>query len=247
MEIIKSKSNSTIKSAVQLKQKKYREESGCCLIEGIKILTEAIKNNIEIQKVFVSQHFKEEIDVKADIIIVSDEIISYLSSVPSPQGVVAVIKTKKYVFEAPKRNFLLLDNIQDPSNLGAIIRTAVATNFLDIYMINCCEEYNEKVIRSSMGNLFKCRFFDIDYEMVDSLKNYLFFADMNGKNIFGYEKFDSIVGFCIGNEGHGVSKEIREKITNCFSIPMENNVESLNASVSASIIMYHIRLNQKEN
>ena len=97
-----------------------------------------------------------------------------------------------------------------------------------------------------MGNLFRCKFMHIDYSDVDKFKELLFIADMSGTNIFNINTFKNIVGLCISNEGHGVSAEIRKRVKNYFSIPMANDVESLNASVSAGIIMYHIKVNQKE-
>ena len=128
-----------------------------------------------------------------------------------------ICKVKKYEFSKPTTNYLVLDNIQDPSNLGAIIRTAVATNFLTMYLIDCVDEYNEKVIRASMGNLFRCKFIHIALDQVKEFCNDLYICDMNGKDIFKNKDFPKILGLCIGNEGHGVNPKIRENIKNVIS------------------------------
>ena len=249
MEIITSKSNKHIKLCKDLQDKKFRKKSGLCLLEGIKIVRECVKNGLEITQIITTKDGYNEVIKEffgKEIIVVSNDLLKYISSTVSPQSVVGIAKVNKLEYQKPKTNYLLLDNIQDPSNLGAIVRTAVATGFTTIYLIDCVDEYNEKVIRASMGNLFKCKFFHIGLNQVDELKDSLYICDMNGKNIFNKKEFSQIIGLCIGNEGHGVSQEIREKISNIISIPMLNEVESLNAAVSASIIMYQVKVNQKE-
>ena len=139
----------------------------------------------------------------------------------------------------------MLDNIQNPDNMGAIIRTAVATNFNKIYLINCVDIYNEKVIRASMGTLFKVEFIDTNYQQIANLakSNKIYYADMGGESVFNIKQFEKNLGLVIGNEGNGISKEIKDITNNKLSIPMSNGVESLNASVSAGILMYHISNN----
>ena len=122
------------------------------------------------------------------------------------------------------------------------MRTAAACNFKQIYTINCVDVYSPKVLRASMGNQFKLSITSIEYNEIEKLfSNAKIYAmDMNGRNIFEIDKFEQNVGFVIGNEGNGISNEIKSKIKNHLSIPMKNNVESLNASISASIVMYYI-------
>lgn len=248
MEIITSKSNKYVKLCHSLQQKKVRNETNYCLLEGVKIIREAFANGLEIKHIFATKDIYEKIEkeFKKEVIVVSEEIIKYISSTVSPQNVVGICQIKREEYSIPKGNYLFLDSIQDPSNLGAIIRTAVATNFKTIYLVNCVDEYNEKVIRSSMGNLFKCKFIHTQLDKLDDFKDSLYICDMSGKNIFNILTFNKIVGLCISNEGHGVSEQVRRVVKNTISIPMANNVESLNASVSAGIIMYHISVNQKE-
>lgn len=157
------------------------------------------------------------------------------------QNVFAVAKIPQ-ANKTNSQNVLVLDKIQNPDNLGAIIRSAVATNFVTIYAIESVDLYNEKTLRSSMGNVFKVNFIKTDYQHINSLlKGYqVCIADMQGENIFKLNSLQKNVALVIGNEGNGVSEQMRKLCNKKISIPMQNNVESLNASVSAGIIMYQI-------
>ena len=97
-----------------------------------------------------------------------------------------------------------------------------------------------------MGNIFKCKVMEITLREIDLIKDDLYICDMSGENIFNILTFNKIVGLCIGNEGHGIDEKIRQKAEKVISIPMDNGVESLNASVSAGIVMYHIKVSHKE-
>lgn len=247
MEIIVSKTNKYIKLCRSLQEKKYRKQNNMCILEGIKIVREAKKNGYRLLYIFATEdidNIKSEFD--CEVICVTSDIIQYISTTVTPQNVVGIAECKSWDFELPKTNYIVLDNLQDPSNIGAILRTASATNFCTIYTLNCVDIYSPKVIRSSMGNIFRCKVMNISESDIDLLKDNLYICDMSGKNIFNILTFSKIVGLCIGNEGHGVSEKLKEKIDNTISIPMDNDVESLNASVSAGIIMYHIKVNQKE-
>ena len=249
MEIITSKTNKYVKLCHSLCDKKYRKESGLCLLEGKKIITEAIKCNKKVDFIFTTIN-NYEVAVKEfekiNIFVADKSIIEYMSSTLTPQDYVGVCHVDTDRYFLPDSNYLLLDSLQDPSNLGMIIRTAVATGFTNIYLLNCVDEYSTKVVRSSMGNLFRCKFVHITYNEIKDFKDTLYICDMCGENIFTIHTFDKIVGLCIGNEGHGISSIVKEIITKKISLPMKNDVESLNAGVSASVIMYHISINQKE-
>ena len=229
--------------------KKSRKESGLCLLEGKKIIIEALKNKQELLFIFTTQNNYQNAEKEfddIDIMVADKEIIEYMSSTITPQDYIGVCKVNSFEYSLPNTNYLVLDCLQDPSNLGMIIRTAVATGFTTIYLIDSVDEYSPKVVRASMGNLFRCKFMHITYDQIQDLKDTLCICDMYGEDIFTIHNFDNVVGLCIGNEGHGVSETIRKEISKKISIPMKNNVESLNAGVSASVIMYHISINQKE-
>ena len=250
MITITSKNNELIANTKKLQDKKYRKLRNECLLEGEKLINEAIKSNVKIKSIFSCDEskLKQFNDNEYQLYFVSENIIKWLSLNPSPQNVLAVIDTKsQYVSNSDQ--ILILDNLQNPDNFGAIIRTALATNFNKIFAINCVDKYNEKVLRASMGTIFRCEIIETDYQYVKELsqKYDLYYADMQGENIFNIDLINSKVGIVIGNEGNGISKEIRTILNNKISIPMENNVESLNATVAGSIIMYQIysKINKK--
>lgn len=242
MEIISSKQNAKFVNALKLRQKKYRDEQKLVLLEGYKIINEATKSGLKLERIFTS---KDNLDkakkFNSEIDILTDNLCKKLSSTVTSQNLFAVAQMKEKLLPYQDR-VLVLDGLQNPDNLGAIIRSAVATNFLDIFAINSVDLYNEKVIRSSMGNVFKINFIKTDYQSLKTLLNdyQILTADMDGENIFNIKSFNKKIALVIGNEGNGVSDEILKITTKTIAIPMKNNVESLNASVSAGIIMYQI-------
>ena len=175
---------------------------------------------------------------------VSSNVLSVLTDVKTPQGVVCVVNIPKKELSLPQNNFLVLENLQDPGNLGTIIRSARGTDFKDIYLINCVSPYNQKVVRSTMGAIFNQNlyFFASTQEFIDFSKNNnlkLCVGTMDGENLFNFKMPKHNFGVVIGNEGRGVSKELINLATHKVSIPMKNNLESLNAAVACSIMMYY--------
>ena len=140
---------------------------------------------------------------------------------------------------------VILDRIQDPSNLGAIVRSAVAFGYKTILSINSVYPFSAKAIRSSMGYVFDVDFIDVSIDELIKIKNNhnitILSADMVGENIDNIDKPNFNYSIVIGNEGGGISQEIIDVTDKFISIPMQNNVESLNASVSASLIMYLLK------
>ena len=244
MEIISSKSNEKIANAKKLFDKKHRDKTGLFLVETIKTIKEAISAGLTPKTIFVTEKKSANIPSQFDKqkVIVSDEVLKHISSVVSPDGIVAIFEKPKQEKKYIGGNFLILDSLQNPDNLGAILRTAAATNFKQIYLINSVDQYNSKTIRASMGNQFKLNIIEIDYNDIKTmfLNAQIYTMDMNGKNLFDIQKFDKNVGFVIGNEGNGISEQMKNIVTNTLKIPMENNVESLNASISASVAMYYV-------
>lgn len=248
MEVITSKSNPKIVDAKKLLEKKYRDKTNLFLVETKKVIFEALQCGLNIKFLFVQEDKQSELnnfDSNVDnnkIFIVSKSVFKELSSVVSPDGYVAVFEKPISKKEYLGGRFLILDNLQNPDNFGAILRTALASNFTQIFVINSVDEFSPKVIRASMGNQFKLKIIQINYDEVPKLflSAKLYVMSMEGKNLFEIDSFCENIGFVIGNEGNGVSQFLKDMATETLSIPMENNVESLNASVSASIVMYHI-------
>ena len=250
MEIITSKNNPTIVFAQKLKQKKYRDEFSLALIESDKVIKEAVNSSIKIKQILCS---KDKLDKAQNIACdelyqIDDSLCRLLSNTVTSQNMFAVIEIPQAKNSVLGKRVLVLDNLQNPDNMGAILRTSMATDFKDIMLINCVDVYNEKVIRSSMGNVFKANFIKTDYQSIKGVLNdyQICVADMSGEDVFNVKNFAQKVALVIGNEGNGVNENLRKICTKIVSIPMQNNVESLNASVSAGIIMYQIKNNQGE-
>lgn len=240
--IITSKANPLIKKIVSLNEKKFRKAYGEYLIEGVKPVNECIAAGFEITCIVCTENLS--IDYP-NAVIVSDELFCRISSEKSPQGVLATVKLPDTSVKAPQGSCLLLDKLQDPGNLGTIIRTANAAGYEDIYLINCTDAFAPKAVRASMGGIFYVRIHEGSYDEVLSTFNDLplICADMGGENVF---EFTSPKKFCvcIGNEGNGLSQEVRSKADYTVKIPMRTTCESLNAGVSAAIAMYALKNNR---
>lgn len=249
MKIITSLDNSLIKKLRSLSVKKYREQFGLCLLEGNKVVLEALKRTGLVEYLIISNDNQEVLESLSEynskILVVSPEIFRSLSSTITPQEIMACINiTKEKPLESTD-NLLVLDHLQDPGNLGTIIRSAVASGHTEIVLIDSVDPYNAKTIRSASGTIFDANFHTIKKpEFIDFVKNNgyeILVADMGGIDIFNPNcNINYPYALIIGNEGNGVSKEFKTIATKTIAIPMLNDVESLNAGVSASIIMFNL-------
>ena len=246
MVVINSKSNNIVKYAMSIKSKKYSKKYGECLVETEKLVLQMLDKGI-VSSVLV-------VDTKADdyhaiithkskvaIYYISEDISKYLTDSVTSSGVFAIVKIPKCDGTTHDKA-LILDGLQDPSNLGAIIRSARAFDYNDIYMIDTVYPYTYKVIRASMGYVFDMNLISTTYEELLEIKKKhgmeIIVADMGGEDISNVCQKSSNYAIVIGNEGNGVSATMRDMADTTVSISMSNDVESLNASVSASIIMY---------
>lgn len=237
---ITSINNEYIKEISKLNEKKYRDKSNKYLIEGLHLVTEALKYDI-IDTIIIREDFSYETDIKH--IIVSNEVMKKISDNPSIPKIMAIVYKKESTISGNK--ILLLDRLQDPGNLGTIIRSAVAFNFDTIILSNdTVDLYNSKVLRSTQGMLFNINILRQDLtSVINELKNnnYTIYGTKvdNGndvKEINNTNKFALI----IGNEGTGISDNILKQCDKYLYIKMNNNCESLNAGVAASILMYEM-------
>lgn len=240
--IYSSKQNPLIKKIASLKDKKGRREHGLYIVEGVKMVTEAIKYGQDIVYIVISEKSNFIAQTSAEILTVTEQVFSHLSGELTPQGVLAVLKIPSPSSKSPKSNAIILDGIQDPGNMGTIIRTASACGISDIYLLSCVDAYSPKAVRASMSgiyfvNLNKCEVNDVKtllsgYEII--------VADFGGKNLFEY-KPSGKYAVVIGNEGNGVSQEMKSLADTVLTIPMDSKIESLNASVAASLMMYTLK------
>ena len=241
--MITSKQNSLIKQIRSLSDKKFRDKFGLYLIEGVKLVKEAISLSLPITAIVGTERALCEIDcgdIRAET--VSEDVFKYVTTEVSPQGVLAIINKPNNELLPPNGSCVLLDGVSDPNNVGAILRTATASGYKNVYLSNdCADQFSPKSVRASMSGAFRITTARGSLEELLKVINLpIIVADMDGENLFDFEiKGD----FClvIGNEGHGVSKYLKDLADYTVSIPMENGMESLNAAVSAGLLMYGLK------
>lgn len=242
VDIITSTKNQFIKLAKSLSNKKFRNETGLFLVEGGNIIKDMPKD-VEIEFVLCVEQRLDEVSSfiarGVKVYQVSEELIGYVSDTVTPYGIVAVCHIPNREFCAPFGNALLLDRVQDPGNLGTIFRTAAACGFEDIYLLDTADVYSPKVVRSTLGGLFKVRAYEIDEDTALKLCKECNSAvlDMNGDNILS-NRVDSPILFVVGNEAHGVSTALKSACKKTYSLPMKNDIESLNVAVATAVAMY---------
>ena len=250
-DIITSIDNAMIKEARSLNDKKFRRYYGKFLIDGEKLVNEAVCGAIEIDKIFVDATKMSNFDYilrnfEGRVVPVTEKVIASISENVTPQGIIAEVIMPETIEFNPEKNepFLILDRLQDPGNLGTIIRTAAATGYNTIVLIDTVDAYSPKVIRSSSGGILYLDIYRMTEEEIVSycLKNNveMLVADMGGVNIFNADVHNQNYALVIGNEGRGVSDTFKERGRR-ISLPMKSQMESLNAAVSASVLMYVLK------
>ena len=233
---------------------RFRRKEGKFVAEGIKMFEEAEDERIE--EVYVREDTLEKLDKEIldklkrhNYEVLSNQVYQKISDTVTPQGIMTILNIKNSshedIFSKENGLFVLLENIQDPGNIGTIIRTAEGAGVAGIIMSNdCVDIYNPKVIRSTMGSIYRMQFAYTDsiVSCIDTCKKkgiatYACALDRNAKS---YDEFDykKASAFIIGNEGNGLKEESIKAADNTCFIPMLGKVESLNASVAASIMMY---------
>lgn len=247
-EIITSLDNKVIKEARSLNDKKFRRFHGKFLVDGEKLVNEVVLGAMEVDKIFVDStkisnfgYILEKFD--GEVVPVTTKVLNSISENITPQGIIAEVFMRETVNFVTEQNqpILILDRIQDPGNLGTIIRTAAATGFEKIVLIDTVDPYSPKVVRSSSGGVFYTDIFRMSEAEIISYcdkKNIeLFVADMGGLNVFKTELNSKNFALVIGNEGQGVSDTFKKQ-GKAISLPMKPQMESLNAGISASVLMY---------
>lgn len=261
--IISSESNGQIKEIVKLqKQARERKKTKKFVAEGIKMVKEAISFN-KLEKIYVSETaFEKTVQnlgktiTEIPYVIVADNIFKQISDTVTPQGVLAIVKMPEYdirdILADERKSWVILDDLRDPGNLGTIIRTAEGAGMSGVIMSReSVDLFNPKVVRSTMGAIFRVPFCYVDSltNVIDDIKKagYEVYATaMEGSEVYDCVDYTKGAAFIIGNEANGVSDEVFEKASMRVRIPMEGKLESLNAAVSAALIMYEIA-RQKRN
>lgn len=240
--VITSRNNPLVRRVFSLREKKFRREAGEYVAEGIKSVREAAASGAHIRLLVRAERVPAQ-DIAADgELVVSDGVFEKLSEEVSPQGVLAVVETPDCTPAPPRSLALLLDGVSDPGNMGTVLRTADAAGYTDVYLRGCTDPFAPKSVRASMGGIFRVR---LHIGGDDALRAALagvplVCADMGGENVF---RFTPPARFClvVGNEANGVTEEVRAACAHTVRVPMRPVCESLNAGVSAGILMYLLR------
>ena len=241
--------NQKVKQWKKLQTTKGRKEAGAYLIEGTHLLKEAIKAAADIQEVVMTVTFHQQSDLQiaeGAITIVSREILASLAQTETPQGVVAVVRIPE---AAPildyKGKYILLDQVQDPGNVGTIIRTADAAGYTGVILgEGSVDLYNDKVLRSMQGSHFHLPVYRGDLQkLIPELKNSdtpVYGTELNEEAVdYRTVSPSGAVALVLGNEGNGVSKEVLALTDQNLYIPIFGEAESLNVAVAAGILLYH--------
>ena len=254
--MITSTSNARIKRLVNLKKKrKLRDEESVFLVEGIRMFREVPLD--KLKEVYVSESFyKKEKDTVKEVLKdskvrveeLTDTVFAHASDTKTPQGILCVVEQMNHeineLTSAKCPLIMVLDHLQDPGNLGTMIRTGEGAGITGVIMNNqTVDIFNPKTIRATMGSIFRVPFVYVPdlalvLEQMHAKGIYTYAAHLKGQEYYDSFSFREPTAFLIGNEGNGLSKEISDQAGQYLKIPMEGRVESLNASIAAALLMY---------
>jgi TrmH family RNA methyltransferase len=248
--LIKSVQNRIFKEIFNvIKNKKLRDDSGLFFVEGKKQIDE-IPSNWIIKQFFISKNYEKNVKIYKNVVTLSEHLFNKLSAMHSPQGIMAVVEKKHYDIKRIIKGtgpFIILDNIQNPGNLGTIIRSADAFGIKAIFVSKgSTDVYSCKTLRATMGSIFHLPIFeDIDInDLLNLMKKediMIFSTSVKKGKCLNTIKFTNKIVFIIGNESHGVQCDVEDLANMFVKIRMPtNNTESLNVAVAASIIMYEV-------
>jgi TrmH family RNA methyltransferase len=242
-----------------LKKSKERKENKAFVVEGTKMVAEAPK--AWLKAVYVAESYEASGD-HAELLrelstaakghykyeLVSDSVFKSVSDTQTPQGIMAIVQMPEYelsdLLKGDKTHLLILESIQDPGNLGTMVRTGEGAGITGVIMNKTTVDlFNPKTIRSTMGSIYRMPFY-VAEELGETLAVLheagvkLYAAHLKGEHSYDEENYTGACGFLIGNEGNGLSDEIANLADTYIKIPMEGQVESLNAAISATLLMY---------
>lgn len=257
MNYIESSQNNTIKEIKALHLKKNRDSRGLYFVEGIRFVSDAAESGQEFVKVIISNKLQElnggakvieqVTAVCPEVFLVPEKLFNELSDTQSPQGILAVLKKKEFDRSRVIKEggtVVVLDGLQDPGNVGTVIRTADAAGISAVLMTKgCVDLYAPKVLRATMGSVFHLPVFEglNIVELIGQLKleGYKVVAShLDGKNNYYDEDMTGKSAIIVGNEANGIGEETAEKADRLVKIPMPGRAESLNAAVAAALMIY---------
>lgn len=256
MQHITSTHNSTISLIRSLKNAKSRNANNLFICEGEHMLCEALEANAKIVDIIVDinciNKYAYILDKaeNANIYTVPSNILSYVADTVTPQGILATVSILMHAKNGNETKIIALDGIQDPGNVGTIIRTADSAGFDMVCLSSkCADIYNQKTLRASMGSVFHINCVkpnDFESCIINYRKNNydIYGAFLDGDDFYDRERNNKNIVLIIGNEGSGISDEIGKLCNKRYKLPMQGKAESLNAAIAASIMMYDIQFNK---
>lgn len=246
MEILTSLKNPKVQAWRSLKDKKGREEQQSFLVEGVRMVREAFASSFPVRAVILREDYipEDPLPAATPVYILPAHVFQAVCDTKSPQGIAAVLSLQAREASGPR--LLALDGVQDPGNVGTIIRTADAAGFDGVlFSPDCADLYSPKVLRSTMGSIFRLGF-SFPASLPDALEakkkdGYsVLSSQLDGDPFFDRTDVSSSFILIIGNEGNGVSDAVKKTATHRLCLPMRGGAESLNAAVAAGIMMYDL-------
>lgn len=244
MEHITSLKNPKVAAWKALKDRKGRRESGCFLVEGRKMVEEALASAFDVETVLVQEDMKLPDGLTMPVYELPAHVLAAVCDTKTPQGIAAVVRMKEQ--SALGKHIVVLDGVQDPGNVGTIIRTADAAGLDGVLLSNqCADVFSPKVLRATMGSIFRMNLRTTD-DLPGELtklreKGYsILSSQLDGTPFYEREKVAEQFALVIGNEGNGVSEQVQQTATHRVRLPMRGGAESLNAAIAAAIMMYEL-------
>lgn len=244
MEHITSLKNPKVAAWKALKDRKGRRESGCFLVEGRKMVEEALKSAFDVEAVLVQEGVSFPDGLTMPVYELPAHVLAAVCDTKTPQGIAAVVRMKEQ--SALGKHIVVLDGVQDPGNVGTIIRTADAAGLDGVLLSNqCADVFSPKVLRATMGSIFRMNLRTTD-DLPGELtklreKGYsILSSQLDGTPFYEREKVAERFALIIGNEGNGVSEQVQQTATHQVRLPMRGGAESLNAAIAAAIMMYEL-------
>ncbi|MFY0603887.1 MAG: RNA methyltransferase [Flavobacteriaceae bacterium] len=239
-----SLSKNHIKLITSLRQKKYRLKHNLFIVEGVKVVSEFLNSSFELETIFLTDESLFDVG-EATSIYINENELKKISSLKSPNKVLALFKIPEYKISNSKGITLVLDEINDPGNLGTIIRLC---DWFGVSELVCSKNtvdcYNTKVIQASMGSLTRVPICYIDIvEFLKTSDKSIFIADMEGQNVYNSSLPEEVI-LIMGNEANGVSKQVKNIAKNSITIPRFGNTqqtESLNVATATAILLSEFR------
>ena len=251
MEILTSLKNPRVTAWRSLKEKKGRDEQNAFLVEGVRMVREALSSSFPVLAILLREGFQPDFALpdSAAVYFLPENVFRSVCDTKTPQGIAAVLERR--TGEALGSRLLALDCVQDPGNVGTMIRTADAAGFDGVILgPDCADLFSPKVLRSTMGSIFRLGF-SFPASLAESLNQYrnsgysVISSQLDGDSFYDRKNVSDSLILIIGNEGNGISDAVKSCATHHLRLPMRGGAESLNAAVAAGIMMYDLTRYEK--